>query len=172
MFNNKRTESNPAASEPAAPVATHHAPVTSAPAPTARMVQPAQKPLIGANVQIDGNVSFSGDLIIEGVVNGDVTSADQSAHLVVQPGASIEGNVKVSNVQHNGAIRGSVDSNGLLTISSSGSVVGPVKYNRLVLEMGAVVNGSLEQVHVDAPQATMQSAPVFVDGRAGEPEEN
>lgn len=169
MFSNKRNESGPSSSEHAAPVTTLPATVSSTPTPTSRVVHPVQKPLIGANVRINGDVSFDGDLIIEGVVKGDVTSTDQNAHLVVQPGASIDGNVKIANVQHNGTIRGSVESNGLLTISTTGSVVGPVKYNRLVLEMGAVVNGSLEQVHVDAPQMVAQPEAQYVDGRAGDP---
>lgn len=133
---------------------------TSAPAVTARAVKPTQKPLIGENVRITGDISFDGELIIEGLVKGDVTSNDPNASLVVQKSAAIDGNVKVSTIQHNGTIRGSVESDGLLTVSNSGAVVGPVKYNQLVLEMGAVVNGSLEQVFSEA-------APFDADNRSG-----
>lgn len=151
----KRQNDVPAApsQEPSVPVTPEQLPynaVTTTPTPATRVVKPTQKPLIGENVRINGDISFDGELIIEGLVKGDVTSNDPNANLVVQQSASIDGNVKVSTIQHNGTIRGSVESDGLLTVSNSGTVVGPVKYNQLVLEMGAVVNGSLEQVFSEA----------------------
>lgn len=160
MFERKKTDSTqPTLNEPTVPTEntanTNHAPNTP--------VHSSQKPLIGKNVLINGDVTFHGDLILEGVVKGDVISADENAHLVIQNGASINGDVKVAHIQHNGSILGSVESSGLLTVSTTGTVVGPVKYNQLILEMGAVVNGTLEQIHVDVAvaESKTEESPTF-----------
>lgn len=101
---------------------------------------------IGKHVRINGDVNFEGDLRIEGLIAGDVFSEDPNAHVVIEKGAEIDGNVNASTIELRGTIRGSVESNGLLTVSGSGRIDGAVRYSQLTLERGGVVNGSLESV--------------------------
>jgi cytoskeletal protein CcmA (bactofilin family) len=107
-------------------------------------------PAIGKHVRINGDIDFEGELRIEGLINGNISSSDPNAHLIVEKGAEIDGDVNASTVELRGIIRGSVESNGLLTVNTSGRIDGSVKYNQLTLERGGVINGSLESVFGEA----------------------
>ena len=63
---------------------------------------PAQKRidcLIGAGTTVQGDVSFTGGLRIDGVVRGNVTTANgESGTLVVSEQARVDGEITVSHV--------------------------------------------------------------------------
>jgi cytoskeletal protein CcmA (bactofilin family) len=65
--------------------------------------------LIGAGTKIEGNVSFSGGLRVDGEVVGNVTAvSDQPSTLVLSEQARIEGEISVSHLVVNGEIAGPV----------------------------------------------------------------
>jgi cytoskeletal protein CcmA (bactofilin family) len=100
--------------------------------------------LIGAGTRIDGDISFSGGLRIDGEVRGNVR-ADGSEHstLVVSEHARIEGEIDVSHVVINGTVIGPVRSAEFLELLSRARVTGDVEYNSMELHLGAVVVGRL-----------------------------
>ena len=100
--------------------------------------------LIGAGTRIEGNVSFSGGLRVDGEVKGNVTAAgEQPSTLVVSEQARIDGEIRVSHLVVNGAINGPVYAAEFLELQSHSRVKGDVHYNTLEMHLGAVVEGRL-----------------------------
>jgi cytoskeletal protein CcmA (bactofilin family) len=65
--------------------------------------------LIGAGTTIEGNITFTGGLRVDGVVRGDVISADaKPGTLVLSEQAQIEGVIHVSHAVINGSVIGAV----------------------------------------------------------------
>ena len=93
---------------------------------------------------IKGNIEFEGELLIQGKVQGDISSSpDSKGTLGIEEKAEVEGNVNVPVIKVGGVLRGDVASTELLFFLSSGSIEGPVRYNNLQLESGSSVAGSL-----------------------------
>jgi len=112
-----------------------------------RKKSPPQKridSLIGAGTTVDGDVTFSGGLRIDGVVQGKVATVDnQPATLVLSEQARIEGEVHVSHVVINGTVTGPVNANDYLELQAKARVNGDVVYRTLEMHVGAVVQGKL-----------------------------
>lgn len=100
--------------------------------------------LIGAGTRIEGNVSFSGGLRVDGEITGNVTAAaDEPSTLVVSEKARVDGEIKVSHLVVNGTINGPVFAAEFLELQSRSRVIGDVHYNALEMHLGAVVEGRL-----------------------------
>ena len=100
--------------------------------------------LIGAGTRIEGNVTFSGGLRVDGEVKGNVIAAgEQPSTLVLSEQARIDGEIHVSHLVVNGAINGPVYSAEFLELQAHSRVKGDVHYNTLEMHLGAVVEGRL-----------------------------
>jgi cytoskeletal protein CcmA (bactofilin family) len=100
--------------------------------------------LIGAGTTIEGNVTFTGGLRIDGEVRGSVSaSGEQAGTLVVSEHARIEGEVTVSHLVVNGTVNGPIRSNEFLELQPRARVTGDVEYNSIEMHLGAVVQGRL-----------------------------
>lgn len=110
--------------------------------------------LIGAGTIVDGNVTFSGGLRIDGHVNGNIKTADgESGTLVVSEQARIDGEISVSHVVINGTVNGPVAANDFLELQAKARIVGDVEYRTLEMHVGAVIQGRLH--HVEPGSATV-----------------
>ena len=100
--------------------------------------------LIGVGTRIEGNVTFSGGLRVDGEIKGNVIAAGgQPSTLVVSEQASIDGEIHVSHLVVNGVINGPVYSAEFLELQPRCRVKGDVHYNSLEMHLGAVVEGRL-----------------------------
>src|SRR5262252_4631970 len=100
--------------------------------------------LIGAGTTVEGDVTFSGGLRVDGTVRGHVAAVDnQSATLVVSELATVEGEVRVSHVVINGTVKGPVFANDYLELQAKARVNGDVAYRTLEMHVGAIVQGKL-----------------------------
>jgi cytoskeletal protein CcmA (bactofilin family) len=100
--------------------------------------------LIGAGTIVEGDVTFSGGLRIDGSVRGHVGTVDnQAATLVISEHATIDGEVRVSHVVINGTVRGPVVANDYLELQAKARVNGDVTYRTLEMHVGAIVQGKL-----------------------------
>lgn len=97
--------------------------------------------VIGKGTLIEGNVQAEGDLVIEGVIKGDVTTKTK---LVVGPSAMIEGNLLSQHAEIAGRVQGTVKALGLLVINSSGTILGDVITKDLNVESGSTFYGRLQ----------------------------
>lgn len=111
--------------------------------------KPGAKPqsidsLIGAGTTIEGNISFTGGLRIDGKVNGNIaTSGDQPGMLVISEHAEVAGEIRVNHVVVNGRIDGPVHASESLDLQAKAHVTGDVHYRRLEIQGGAVIQGMM-----------------------------
>ena len=98
--------------------------------------------LIGPGTVIEGNLSFTGGLRIEGTVKGNVFSDGDNATVVLCELATVEGEVKAPNMVVNGTITGSVFSRAL-ELQPKARILGDVHYGALEMHPGAIVQGYL-----------------------------
>jgi len=111
--------------------------------------------LIGAGTTIEGNISFTGGLRVDGEIRGNVTAAaDQPSTLVVSEKARIDGEIRVSHLVVNGTINGPVFAAEFLELQSRSRLNGDVHYNTLEMQLGAVVEGRL--VHKSSEAKTVE----------------
>jgi cytoskeletal protein CcmA (bactofilin family) len=100
--------------------------------------------LIGRGTEINGDISFTGGLRIDGSVNGTIyTQADDSAVLTLSEQGQIKGEVKVPNLIINGSITGDVYASSHVELAPKAKIKGNVYYRLLEIAMGAEVNGQL-----------------------------
>lgn len=111
--------------------------------------------LIGAGTSIEGDITFSGGLRIDGEVKGNVRAVgDQASTLVVSEHARIEGEVSVSHVVVNGTVIGPVRSSEFLELQPKARVTGDVEYSSIEMHLGAVVQGRL--IHQGTPAKAVE----------------
>lgn len=101
--------------------------------------------VIGEGTCIEGDVSFSGGLHLDGRVRGNLSAndGDERAVLVLSGLGLVEGDVRVPNIILNGKVIGDVFSTEQVELASNARVTGTLHYKLLEMAMGAEVNGQL-----------------------------
>lgn len=100
--------------------------------------------LIGAETVVEGNVSFSGGLRVDGCIRGNVNEVGAKAGtLVLSEHGRIEGAINVSHVVINGVVQGPVSARAYIELQAKARVTGDVCYKTLEIHMGGVVEGKL-----------------------------
>lgn len=100
--------------------------------------------LVGAGTRIEGNVSFTGGLRIDGEVKGNVIAVpDKPSTLVLSEHARVDGEVSVTHLVVNGVVMGPVHAAEYLELQSKAKVIGDVRYKTLEIQLGAIVEGRL-----------------------------
>ena len=100
--------------------------------------------LIGAGTRIEGDITFSGGLRVDGHVRGRVVTADgKEGTLVLSEQAQIEGEIRVSHVVINGSVLGPIHATEYLELQAKANVTGDVYYKTLEIQLGAVMQGRL-----------------------------
>jgi cytoskeletal protein CcmA (bactofilin family) len=104
--------------------------------------------LIGAGTHIEGNLTFSGGLRIDGTVTGNVSAqGEDPGTLVLSEEATITGEIRVSHVVITGAVNGPVYAKEYVELQPKARVTGDVFYKTVEMHLGAIVEGKL--VHQD-----------------------
>ncbi|MEN8763775.1 MAG: polymer-forming cytoskeletal protein [Thiogranum sp.] len=100
--------------------------------------------VIGPQTVLEGDISFSGGLHIDGKVKGNINAESGSkAVLTVSEQGRIEGDVRVPNLVLNGAVQGNVYASERVELASHARVTGNLYYSLIEMAMGAEVNGNL-----------------------------
>jgi len=108
--------------------------------------------LVSCATEIVGDVHFSGELIVEGKIKGNVYAEDNSDALIrVVDTGSVEGEICVPSVVINGLVQGDVRSAKHVELAAKAVVMGNVYYNLIEMVMGSEVNGNL--MHVTSAQS-------------------
>ncbi|WP_333683038.1 bactofilin family protein [Pontibaca methylaminivorans] len=107
---------------------------------------------LSADLTITGNIVTSGDIQVEGTVEGDIR-----AHLLtIGESATIKGEVTADDVVINGRIIGRV--RGLkVRLTSTARVEGDIIHKTIAIESGAHFEGSVQRQ--DDPLSTSRNAP-------------
>lgn len=103
--------------------------------------------LVSQDTVIVGDVRFSGNLDIEGLVQGNII-ADPGKDAVVRlvGKGRVEGEIRVPCVIINGEVEGDVHSSKQLELASRARVNGNVFYTLVEMAAGSEVNGSLTHI--------------------------
>ena len=100
--------------------------------------------LIGLGATIEGDVTFSGGLRLDGRVRGNVIAAEgKSSMLVISEKGIVEGEIRVDHLILNGTVTGPVHAAELLELQPHARVYGEVRYAALEMHQGAIVEGRL-----------------------------
>ena len=100
--------------------------------------------LIGTGTSLEGDVTFTGGLRVDGEIKGNVRGVDgQPATLVISEHARIDGEIRVAHVVINGTVNGAVIVEDHLELQAKARVVGDVTYRTLEMHVGAVIQGRL-----------------------------
>lgn len=95
--------------------------------------------LIGVGTQIIGDIISSGDVRIDGSLNGNIKL---NGRLVVGPNGKIEGNVMCQNADISGEVKGTVEVVEMLALKSTARILGDMITGKLGIEPGAIFTGS------------------------------
>ncbi len=107
--------------------------------------------LISRSAEIVGDIHFSGELIIEGKVKGNIYADDESAGLIrIAEKGVVEGEICVPSAIVNGLVQGALRSTTHVELAARAVVVGNVYYNLIEMVMGSEVNGNL--MHISTSQ--------------------
>jgi cytoskeletal protein CcmA (bactofilin family) len=100
--------------------------------------------LIGTGTTIEGDISFSGGLRIDGHVKGNVrAAANKPGTLVISELAKVEGEIDVAHVVINGTVAGPVRATEYVELLPKARVTGNVSYKSIEIHVGAIVMGQL-----------------------------
>lgn len=100
--------------------------------------------LIGQNTEIRGDVIFNGGLHVDGVIKGNVTSAQEAGSMLsLSERGRIEGEVRVPNLVLNGTVIGDVHSGVHIELAPKARINGNLYYKVLEMAGGSEVNGNL-----------------------------
>ena len=100
--------------------------------------------LIGTGTTIEGDISFTGGLRIDGHVKGNVrATGNKPGTLVISELAKVEGEIHVAHVVINGTVAGPVRATEYVELLPKARVTGNVTYKSLEIHVGAIVMGQL-----------------------------
>ena len=120
--------------------------------------------LIGAETAIEGNVTFTGGLRIDGKVQGNITAEEgKPGTLVISESARVEGEIRVPHIVINGTVVGPVHSAEYIELQPKANVTGDVQYNTLEMQLGAVVEGRLVHLAEAKSDKVVQLKPASGD---------
>ena len=94
---------------------------------------------IGKGTVLEGNIVTYGNIRIEGKVIGNVKSKSKVA---LGNSSNIQGNITAQNADIEGEVKGKIEISELLVLKATAIINGDIVTGKLVVEPGAVFNGS------------------------------
>lgn len=95
--------------------------------------------VIGKGTVLEGNIETSGNIRIEGKIIGNLKS---KAKVALGNSSLVDGNVTAQNADIEGTVKGKVEIGDMLVLKSTATVHGDISTGKLVVEPGAVFNGT------------------------------
>lgn len=116
--------------------------------------------IISADLRINGDLVCSGDVQVDGWVDGDI----QSRNVVIGEGATVHGAVQAEIVRICGSVNGQVKAD-TVVLEKTAKVTGDVLHKSLAMEQGAYLEGMCKRLDapvqaVPAPNAANEARPI------------
>lgn len=103
-----------------------------------------------ADVKLTGDLFFSGQLSVFGVVTGNIISTENTnSYLILEEGSEVSGEIRADHILAHSTVAGNIYAYQRLSLSPSASINGDVHYHEIEMSAGATVNGSL--ISLDQP---------------------
>ena len=94
---------------------------------------------IGKGTFMEGNIETYGNIRVEGKVQGNIKSKSKVA---LGNAAHVHGNITAQNADIEGEVKGKLEISELLVLKSTAVINGDIVTGKLVVEPGAVFNGT------------------------------
>ncbi len=108
--------------------------------------------IISHNLKIIGNLQSTGDIQVDGTVEGDITATK----VLIGEGARISGQVEAEQIVIRGEVAGSVRGRDV-EIGRTAKVQGDIQHESLAIEAGAHIDGALKPVAFLTPGSSEAS---------------
>ena len=106
--------------------------------PAARPAPAATRNFLSTDVEIKGTVKFTNDLVVDGKIEGEITS---DGNLTVGENARIKAEIKTATVVVYGKVHGNITAAERVELKASAEVIGDIKAKSLAIEAGAIFVG-------------------------------
>ncbi|MDR0754857.1 MAG: polymer-forming cytoskeletal protein [Prevotellaceae bacterium] len=90
------------------------------------------------NTKITGTIETTGDIRIDGILDGSVVS---TGRVVIGLKGKIKGDLHCSCIDVSGKIKGNIIANDVLILKEKSILVGEITVQKLIIESGATFNG-------------------------------
>ena len=109
---------------------------------------------------ISGELECSEDLLIEGRVNGHLKV--RNAQLTITPSGTVDAQIHGVRVLVEGQVKGGITASERIELAASGTVLGNLSANRVIVADGASFNGriDMDQRTIAAKVAQYKAQPV------------
>jgi cytoskeletal protein CcmA (bactofilin family) len=156
MFSKTRPDPEPLPEAP--PPLASFSPALPEPRTPAAPPKPKPAPsVLSSDLTIQGNVRSSGDIQVEGIVEGDI----RATVLIVGESATVKGEIIAEEVVVNGRVVGRL--RGLkVRLATSARVEGDIVHKTIAIESGAHFEGSVQRQ--DDPIGRNQAEPARIPG--------
>ena len=115
---------------------------STSPPPRSEVEERRATAWIGQGIVIEGRITSSQDLVIDGSVEGTIEVGDHG--LTVGARAAVKANLVARSILISGTVIGNVTATDRLDLQATGSVEGDISTPRLVMADGAVVKGRVD----------------------------
>lgn len=103
--------------------------------------------IIGKSILIDGNLSISQGVRIDGTLNGNIfQDHGKTATVAISESGKVNGNIHAQHVIVSGHINGNIYALERVELLPSARVEGEITYGSIGIEVGAKVLGKLTQI--------------------------
>lgn len=107
---------------------------------------------VGSGTTLTGEANFKGMLRIDGHLSGHVSS--EKGTLIVSSGGQVDANVEVAAAKINGVVNGDIIASQRIEMGRTAHVSGNIQTPILVIEQGAIFEGSCRMARSQSPAAT------------------
>ncbi len=97
--------------------------------------------VLANGIEITGSIKFSNDMVIDGKVDGEITSKE--GKVTIGENAVVKGDVKAGEVKLFGKVEGTITST-RCELKTKSKLDGDIKTKMLSMEEGAVLSGRTE----------------------------
>jgi cytoskeletal protein CcmA (bactofilin family) len=113
--------------------------------------------MLSSDVEIKGSVKYTNDLVIDGRIEGEITS---DGNLTVGENARIKAEIRTATVVVYGKVHGNLTATDRIELKASAEVVGDIKAKTLSIEAGAIFVGkSTVGTPTEVPAQSTSQAP-------------
>lgn len=104
--------------------------------------------IIGKSILIDGNLSISQGVRVDGTLNGNIYQDDgKNATVAISESGKVNGNIHAQHVIVSGHVKGNIYALDRVELLASSRIEGEITYGSLGIEVGAKVLGKLNQIN-------------------------
>ena len=112
------------------------------------LAQAIKTSILASDLEIIGDVSCAGQVVIEAKIIGNVTADD----IAIEAYAYVDGDVEARALKIEGVVLGRVKA-AVLTVTASGRISASISYGTLTVQPGGSVEGLVKKIAAVAPRA-------------------